>query len=187
MTGLTDGALRAQNWEWGIVMKGRKPKPTNLKLLAGNPGRHPLNKNEPKPPPVAPRCPGWLNKTAKKEWKRIAPSLEQLGLLTEIDMANLAAYCRTYAEMIKAEQFLEKHGLTYQIPKRDEEGNVISLYVQQWPQISIVRRCQEEIRSYSALFGLSPSDRSRMSLPGRGENIDPFEEFLARGKKTSGN
>lgn len=164
-------------------MKGRKPKPTNLKLLAGNPGKRPINKNEPKPPPIAPKCPGWLNKEGKKEWKRIAPLLERLGLLTEADMANLAAYCRTYAEMVEAEQFLEKHGLTYQIPKRDEEGKVVGLYVQQWPQVSIVRRCQEEIRAYSALFGLSPSDRSRMSLPTERDDDDEFFAYRREAKK----
>jgi len=30
-------------------MAGRKPKPTALKIIEGNPGKRPLNKNEPKP------------------------------------------------------------------------------------------------------------------------------------------
>ena len=29
--------------------QGRKPTPTNLKVLKGNPGRRPLNKDEPVP------------------------------------------------------------------------------------------------------------------------------------------
>jgi hypothetical protein len=31
-------------------MRGRKPKPTHLKLLEGNPGRRPLNTGEPRGP-----------------------------------------------------------------------------------------------------------------------------------------
>ncbi len=31
-------------------MRGRKPKPTRLKLIEGNPGRRPINGQEPKPP-----------------------------------------------------------------------------------------------------------------------------------------
>jgi hypothetical protein len=33
-------------------MRGRKPKPTYLKLLNGNPGKRPLNEQEPKPQPA---------------------------------------------------------------------------------------------------------------------------------------
>jgi hypothetical protein len=33
-------------------MRGRRPKPTRLKLLTGNPGKHPLNRSEPKPEPA---------------------------------------------------------------------------------------------------------------------------------------
>lgn len=162
-----------------MARRGRKPKPTKLKLIEGNPGKRPLNKNEPKPVPIAPKCPRWLSKEAKKEWKRIAPILERLGLLTELDMANLAEYCRAYAQLVEADQFLQKHGQTYQIPKRDEEGKVIGLCVQQWPQVSIARRAAEEIRVISSLFGLSPSDRSRIHVAVTGED-DPMEELLKK-------
>lgn len=165
-------------------MRGRKPKPTNLKLLEGNPGKRPLNQNEPKPAPIAPKCPSFLSKSAKAEWRRIAPQLERLGLLTGVDMANLAGYCRAWSELVDAESFLQKHGQTYQIPKRDEEGQVVGLYVQQWPQVTIARKAQEEIRAYSSLFGLSPSDRGRMTVPGAAEEEDPMERLLR--KKSGG-
>lgn len=163
-------------------MRGRRPKPTNLKVLEGNPGKRPLNQNEPKPVPIAPKCPNWLSKEAKKEWRRIAPQLEKLGLLTELDMANLAGYCRAYSELIDAEIFLQKHGQTYQIPKRDEEGKMVGLYVQQWPQVSIARKAQEEIRAFSSLFGMSPSDRSRMAVPGQPDDNDEMESLLNKAK-----
>ena len=51
----------------GMATRGRKPKPTHLKVLAGNPGKRPLPKNEPKPKPIAPRCPQWLDPIARKE------------------------------------------------------------------------------------------------------------------------
>lgn len=38
-------------------MRGRKPKPTHLKLLEGNPGHRPINGAEPKPNPGLPTCP----------------------------------------------------------------------------------------------------------------------------------
>ena len=33
-----------------MATRGRKPKPTALKILEGNPGKRPINENEPIPP-----------------------------------------------------------------------------------------------------------------------------------------
>ncbi len=77
-------------------MRGRKPKPTRLKLIEGNPGKRPINGREPKPPGSLPSCPAHLSATAKTEWKRLARSLNRIGMLTEIDRAAMAAYCQAY-------------------------------------------------------------------------------------------
>ena len=47
-----------------MAQRGRKPKPTAVKVLEGNPGKRSLNTAEPK---KAPRCPSWLEDEAKKE------------------------------------------------------------------------------------------------------------------------
>ena len=75
-----------------MAQRGRKPKPTAIKELEGNPGGRPLNPNEPRPDKKAPRCPSWLEEEAKKEWKRMGRMLEQAGLLTEMDMAAFAGW-----------------------------------------------------------------------------------------------
>ena len=74
-------------------MRGRKPKPTALKLIEGNPGKRPINGHEPKPPASKPTCPSHLSPTAKAEWKRLAEALHRIGLLTQADRTALAAYC----------------------------------------------------------------------------------------------
>ncbi len=35
-------------------MRGRRPKPTRIKFLTGNPGKRPLNAGEPRPDPGVP-------------------------------------------------------------------------------------------------------------------------------------
>ena len=65
-----------------MAVRGRKPKPTALKQLEGNPGKRQLNEHEPVPPKSTVRCPAWLEPEAKKEWKRLAPSLEAMGILS---------------------------------------------------------------------------------------------------------
>ena len=52
-------------------MAGRKPKPTALKKLEGNPGKRKLNTKEPVPAKGMPEGPKWLLPEAKEEWKRL--------------------------------------------------------------------------------------------------------------------
>lgn len=53
-------------------MAGRKPKPTTLKKLEGNPGKRKLNTKEPVPTKGMPDCPKWLLPGAKEEWKKLS-------------------------------------------------------------------------------------------------------------------
>ena len=72
-------------------MRGRKPLPSNVVKLRGNPGKRRLNNAEPRPAIKAPGCPSCLGEEARKEWKRLAGELAELGLLTTIDRNLLEA------------------------------------------------------------------------------------------------
>ena len=141
--------------------RGPPPTPTHLRLLYGNPGKRPLNPNEPKPPRGAPKCPANLSPAAKRVWKRLVPQLDRMGVLTTIDRDALVAYCRIYARWEAAEEFLDKHGEVY--PLRDENGNI--RYMQQFPQVAIARNLLQLLKSYQQEFGLTPSARTRIELP----------------------
>src|SRR5689334_3828108 len=52
--------------------RGPAPKPTAIKKIQGNPGKRPLNENEPQLEPGIPECPDYLDEIARKEWARIA-------------------------------------------------------------------------------------------------------------------
>jgi len=131
---------------------GRPRKPSALRLLEGNPGNRTIPKNEVKPAPLAPKCPSWLHKYAKKEWKAIAPKLEALGLLTEVDSTALAAYCQSYARWREAEEFMLKFNTTvFKAP---------SGYMIQLPQVSIAQKYMALMLSSLSKFGLSPADRA---------------------------
>lgn len=160
-----------------MAQRGRKPKPTVLKELEGNPGRRPLNKNEPKPDKKAPRCPSWLEEEAKKEWKRMGTILEQMGLLTEMDMAAFAGYCQAFARWREAEEFITQHGTMIRTPNG---------YLQQVPQVSIAQTNLKIMLKFCEQFGLTPSARSRIAA---GEELqqeaDPMELILIAGGKRS--
>lgn len=137
------------------MIKGAKPKPTHLKLLEGEPNKNRINKNEPKPRPVMPKCPKHLSKIAKKEWKRIAPELKRLGLLTIIDGSALAAYCTAYARWVDAEELIKKHGVLVKAP---------SGFPMQTPALAIANKAMEQMVKYLTEFGMTPSSRTRIGV-----------------------
>lgn len=146
---------------------GRKPKPTHLKVLEGNPGKRPLPRNEPKPQPVPPKRPAWLTGEGRREWEQVVPELSRLGLLTKVDGAALAGYCQSWADYVETTRFLKKHGRTFETPNG---------YVQQRPEVSIAQKSLQLVKAFCAEFGLTPSSRGRLSLPG--EKDDDFDGLL---------
>jgi hypothetical protein len=50
-------------------MRGRKPLPSNVVKLRGNPGKRRPNDAEPQPAAKTPPCPACLGEEARKEWK----------------------------------------------------------------------------------------------------------------------
>lgn len=155
-----------------MAQRGRKPKPTALKMLEGNPGGRLLNTKEPKPEKKAPRCPSWLEDEAKKEWKRMAKVLENMGLLTEMDMAAFAGYCQAYARWKEAEEFLTQHGSMVRTPNG---------YLQQVPQVSIAQTNMKIMLKFCEQFGLTPSARSRIVGGENSDEEDEMEKLLEGG------
>ena len=156
-----------------VAQRGKKPKPTALKVLEGNPGKRPLNENEPKPKGKAPTCPKWLEEDAKKEWRRTSKQLESLGMLTEVDMTAFAGYCQAYARWKESEEFITKHGAIVKTP---------SGYWQQVPQVSIAQTYLRIMNRFCEQFGLTPSSRSNLNVGnGNSEEDDVMENLLTLG------
>jgi P27 family predicted phage terminase small subunit len=138
-------------------LPGRKPKPTELRILEGVPGHRPLNENRPKPAPIKPDCPDWLLPEARIEWDRVADHLAQLGLLTIIDRAALAAYCQAWARWREAEEAISEHGVS----STTDAGNIV-----QRPEVSIARNYLNTVRQFATEFGMTPSSRGRIEVAG---------------------
>ena len=153
-----------------MATRGRKPTPTAIKELEGNPGKRKLNENEPKPKKKAPSCPKWLEPEAKKEWKRLAPSLEAMGILTSVDITAFAGYCQAYARWKEAEEFITQHGTIVKTP---------SGYWQQVPQVSIAQTYLKIMNRFCEQFGLTPASRSRIVADTGGKDTgDEMEDIL---------
>lgn len=154
-----------------MAIRGRKPKPTGMKILEGNPGKRKLNTREPNPGKKLPSCPMWLHPDAKKEWKRLAGKLNKMGILSEVDMASFAAYCQAFARWKEAEEYLTANGTTFTTPNG---------YVQQLPQVSIAQTSLKLMNTFASNFGLNPSTRSRLiaGSEGKKDTTDEMENIL---------
>jgi P27 family predicted phage terminase small subunit len=141
-------------------MVGAKRKPTALKDLAGNPGKRPLPKNEPKFSGV-PTCPSHLDKRAKAEWKRMSKELRPLGLLTNADRAAFAIYCQMWSRWVQAEQKIAETAMTY--TTHDANGKPKALI--QSPYIGIANRAAEICHKFLTEFGFTPSSKTRVTAP----------------------
>jgi len=161
-----------------MATRGRKPLPTALKVLEGDrgKGRRPINTGEPVPSSENVKCPTWLMPEAKKEWKRLAPSMTAMGILTNHDLEAFAGYCQAYARWREAEEFLTQHGTIFKTP---------SGYVQQVPQVSIAQQNLKIMQSFCSEFGLTPASRARIYAGNneQTETDDPMESVLKGGWK----
>lgn len=145
-------------------MRGRKPKPTKIKELEGNPGKRALNKKEPKPDPAIPECPKHLEGDARTEWNRIMQELYKLKIISNVDRAALAVYCTAWADYVKACTTLKKEG---EVIISDKGGTY------QNPWMAIKKRSMDQMVKFAAEFGMTPSSRSRIKV----DESDPEEEL----------
>lgn len=142
--------------------RGRKPKPGEIRKLEGNRGNRPIPETV-KPPrgDRPPDPPAHLTADARTEWKRVSRGLWDLGLLTVIDVAALAAYCQAWARWKNAEKLIEKAKKTYPagggLFVQTSNGNLI-----QHPAVGIANRAMADLVKYSAEFGMTPSGRTKV-------------------------
>lgn len=158
---------------------GRKPKPTALKVLTGNPGKRPLPANEIQPPTGVPVCPSWLSREAKAEWRRVVPVLASLGILTTVDRCALAAYCAAWARLVEAERLIAEHG-QQMVALEYETSDGQSIYVRPAPNPALAEAAKASgiIRQFCSEFGLTPSSRSRIQAPEATKSVKGAERLL---------
>jgi P27 family predicted phage terminase small subunit len=138
------------------MIRGRRPKPSRMKALTGNPGKRPLNPHEPRPEPAAPECPPELSPTARQEWERLTAELSKLNLITHLDRGALATYCGAYALWAEAMVQIQKYGTMVKSPTG---------YPMQSPYLGLANRQAELMMRIASEFGFTPASRSRISVP----------------------
>ena len=143
-------------------------------MLEGNPARRPLPPNEPRPLSGEPEMPTYLDREARRQWKRLVPILLSMRVLTVADGMALATLCQAHSILVEALQDKRKaskgggSGLLMKTPAG---------YVQQSPLIGIINSQVEIIHRISREFGLTPSSRTRLEATAEA-TIDSLEAKL---------
>lgn len=149
---------------------GNRPKPTRLKLLEGNPGGRPLNRNEPEPGPGIPSMPEWLGAfpVAVAEWTREANVLNNMGVLTGADAGILAMRCYISSQIQELAADVKGEGRTFQSSWTDMMGDEKTISKTN-PKAIQLKNLITEYRQIGSLLGFDPASRTRLSVePGRG-------------------
>lgn len=144
----------------------RKAAPIDLILIQGK--KH-LTKKEidqrkeaeqkiqPKKDKVKP--PTWLDSIAKKEFRKIVSELEEIDLVTNVDVNALATYCDAYSDYIHCTKIIQEEGLMVEYTNKAAETNKVP-----HPLLTKKKQLHEQMKSMAIEFGLTPSARAKIAI-----------------------
>jgi len=135
-------------------MPGPPPKPTALRALEGDRSKRKRKKDR-TPAKGTPVAPTTLDREAAAEWRRVVPKLAEIGMLSKVDRAGLAEYCRVWSMLQRCHQTL-----------KDEGDYLMSLKGHQYPHPAgqMMVKLSSVLRAYLSEFGLTPAARARLAV-----------------------
>jgi len=138
--------------------RGRKSKPTALKVLQGNPGKRKLNTEEPDFGVGTPAKPNWLDAFASEEWDVLVSILVPARVLTKGEVGVLAVACDAYSQWRSCIAFLTKtKSLSYDASSLNGGTNY-----KPYPEVAQRNQARRQYLSALSELGLSPSSRSKV-------------------------
>ena len=143
-------------------MRGKTPTPTTLKIMRGNPGRRPLNLDEPWSPLLKrmPPAPGFLDDEGKRVWSAEGRRL----IKTALDLTMFGTWCIWYSKRDIASRAVNKSGLVI------KAGGVGNPYIN--PYMSVISMCSKAMHQIEIEFGLSPASRTKV------KSLNPAQRSL---------
>ena len=161
----------------GNANSGRRPQPTHLRVLRGNPGKRPIRTDEPTPPQVTaafdvppPELAG--DDLAETEWRRVAPMLRACKLVTEAERSLLITLCQQWSRYLEAQAKIRQLGMLVKTPAGLPEPN---------PFLDIQKTAYAMCRQLWIELGFTPSGRAKMhAIPGDHEQeISKWDGLLS--------
>lgn len=172
-------------------MKGRKPTPSHLRLVKGNPGKRPINEQEPTPRRERPSAPAHISDLAREVWGQAVLILDEMGILTRADVFAVEMLCEAMADHRAAGSTIRECAAAAHAVKGTEEKSDFTLdgrYYRtinqsggvMWrshPAVALRADADRRIKAWCAEFGLTPSARSRI-VTGEAEKDDIAKRYF---------
>jgi P27 family predicted phage terminase small subunit len=174
-------------------MRGRKPKPTKLKISEGDARKVGVRKlraklaSEPRPLRGFPDCPKHLKGLGRRAWEFLTEQIAAMEQDHRPDAIMLEGICVCYARAVQADKILAKEGLTFTEQKAIRTAcencagaepipscptccglgyteQFIPLKIRNRPEVAVSNAAWLRVRSFCSEFGLSPVSRTRLSI-----------------------
>lgn len=176
-------------------MKGRKPTPTHLRVIAGTekPKHDPASEPQPKRA-KRPKAPDHLNAATAAIWDQVVKELDSISILTSVDVFAVEILASAISDHRTAVQQLADNAASH---IADEEAGVEPTYSANghyyrvvatsgsltWkahPAQALKSDADRRIRGWCAEFGLTPAARTRLTVGTGGsiEQADDEDEFF---------
>lgn len=139
---------------------GRVPQPARLRVLKGNGVDRDVAHKKVRPQPravsITVEASPWLPPLAVEMWQRVVPELQRIGILGNVDLGVLEAFCMAYARWRDCQAIVDVEGLLH----TGDKGATV-----RHPAAVLGNQFSAEIRQLGVQLGLSPAARLRMTLP----------------------
>jgi P27 family predicted phage terminase small subunit len=158
----------------------RPPKPTALKLIQGNPGKRPLNKQEPDPTYLQDLTPPpWLPAGAKLVWEEMAPAAVAAKVLTEIDVQAFAMGCVAVADYRRAVSRVGDDAVKSKTVIDEQTGQPVQAgeHLNPWSMVQSMSFKQAML--VFDKFGMTPQARTRIAIQPQGDLFDSAKNGAA--------
>ncbi len=142
---------------------GRKPKPRELRVIDGNPGRRPLPLPDPSTEPLG-RAPQGLSEVERATWARVR---RECPWLRKADRMLVETYCRAWFQMVVADRRLVRTVLA--------DGDTDRIAALQ----KMLDRARDAALRMMAEMGATATSRARVRGCVSHEADDPAERFFA--------
>lgn len=119
------------------------------------------------------KVPSHLNRWGKSFYKKIFEILVDSDVLTISDLDSLEILASEYGKYLEAQNQLKSEG--YVIQGINKNG---STYLMSSPWVNIANNAFKNYQSLMGKFGLSPSERSKISINHNKPENDPLQEFF---------
>lgn len=152
-------------------MKGRKPIPSKLKILHGNPGKRDITP-EPEPSKGRPILPEGLDEHGEAAWLEAVRLMEDMALLTIAEGPLLEMYAHAASGYRQARDAIAKTGIVLVTNKNGDAD------VKRNPFSVELHKYREAMLKLMIELGMTPVARARIGQVGYKNDSDPAARFI---------